>query len=100
MEAAGEERGGLSQDAFDKGRGIEFSRWIGGGGDFSRAGALSVAGCLVSAAVLSKGASLEHISIRESSDRCRLFKAGDDFWGTAELVVIIVQCVFLVIWCN
>ena len=74
MEVADEERGGFSRDTFDEGRGIKVGRWIGGGGAFSRAGASSVAWSLVSAGVLSEGASLEHISIRESSDRCGFFR--------------------------
>ena len=75
LEVACEKRVGLSQDAFDDGRGIEVGRWIGGGGAVSWAGASSVAGCLVRAAVPFEGASLEHIPIRGLSKRCRFFRA-------------------------
>ena len=65
------------QDAFDEGREIEVGWRIGGGNAISMAGASSVAECLVSAAVPYEGASLDHISVRELSNRRGFFRGRD-----------------------
>ena len=71
----------MSRDPSDVGGGTEVKRWIGSGGAVYWAGAASVAGYIVRKEVPFDGASLEHISNRESSRRCRFFIAWEmSFW--------------------
>ena len=76
-EVTGEEGQELLKDTSGNDRGIEVNQWNGCGGAFSLAGASSVGGSLDRKAVPSECASLEHITIRELSERCGLFRARD-----------------------